>query len=169
MQLTSSPLARAAATAGLVVAVALALAACGSSSPSATSSTTTTTSPVAQKLAVTPALTADLLAAGAATHGLPTSDFTGLTSGDTYYALYDGKYWAGAQLVPSTSSQRAQVSVQDDGAYTLFTKAPGGAWVGYNDGLGGTTGSTCAIVVPSKVRAVWGWSLTTPCGAAPGV
>jgi hypothetical protein len=168
--MTRSPrtVTRAAAAAGLALAGSLALAACGSSSPSA-SSTTTTTTPVALKLTVTAPLNASLLVAGAKSHDLPTKDFTGLTTGKTYYAHFDGKYWAGAQLVPSTKSQQAQVSVQDDGAYTLLTRTSGGTWVGYNDGLGGATGSTCAVVVPSQVRTVWAWSLTTPCGIAPGV
>jgi hypothetical protein len=151
-----------------VLAAAAGLAACGSGSGSAatTTTTTSTTPATVQNLTVTPAVRLALLAAAAAGHNLPVTDFTGLTKGDTYYA-YDPaaqEYWAGAQLVPSHSSQAAQVSVQDDGAYDLFTKVSGGPWTAYNDGLGTQPDVVCAIVVPSSVRIAWGWSLTTKCG-----
>ena|ERR1019366_8221939 len=159
----------------IAVLVALAagctLAGCGSgSSPPAT--TTTTTAPAAVKnLVATPAVKAALLAAGAASHRLPVSDYTGLAKGLTFYA-YDpatGLYWAGAQLVPSPSSQAAQVGVQDDGAYDLFTMRAGGHWTAYNDGLGTVPGSSCGAVVPLPVRTLWGWSTSAPCGGPAGV
>lgn len=142
----------------LPVLAGLVLAGCGSSpSPSAT------------RLAVTDSLSAALLAAGAANHDLPTSDFTGLAAGATYYAwdAQDHLYWAGAQLVPSPHSMRAQVSVQDDGAYDLYTKPKGGSWTAFEDGLGTVPGTNCAIVVPKAVRKVWHWSTSTPCGGPP--
>lgn len=164
--------------AGLAVVVAGVLAGCGTTSttpPSSTSTTqpevigTTTTVASAggvQDLPVTAALQAALLAAGAASHELPVSDYTGLTAGMTFYA-YDassGTYWAGAQLVPSPNSTEAQIGAQDDGSYDVFVKTGGGAWKAYNDGLGTLPGSTCSIVVPASVRTVWGWSLSAPCG-----
>jgi hypothetical protein len=166
-----------AAAAALAVAVGgLLLAACGSSNsaaPPTTSTTTTVATTGAQNLTVTPAVRTALLAAGAATHGLPVADFTGLVKGTTFYA-YDsatGTYWAGAALTPiagtSAAAQAAQVSVQDDGGYVLYTMPAGGSWTGYNDGLGEVPGSHCAIVTPTAVRKVWSWSLTTPCGGPP--
>ncbi len=154
---------RRAGLAGVVVCcAALGLAACGSSPKAST--------PVTRTLPVTAALTAALLAAGAAGHGLPVADFTGLTKGLTFYAYESSPagYWAGAQLVPSHSSMTAQVSVQDDGAYDLFTKSTAtGSWTAYQDGLGTIKGAHCAVVVPASVRTLWGWSTTTPCGGAP--
>jgi hypothetical protein len=159
------------AVATLIALGAMVLAACGSpsSAPPSTTSTTAGTNSGARNLTVTPAVKTALVAAFAAAHSLPASDYTGLAKGKAYYA-YDGVdrlYWAGAQVIPSTSSMRAQVSVQDDGAYGLFTKPPGGAWRAYNDGLGGLSGTVCAVVVPPAVRTVWSWSPTTPCGVPP--
>ena len=155
----------------LLASGSLLLAACGSSGPSATSTTSTTSRSASgtRNLPVTSAVRAELLKAGAAAHMLPATDFTGLAKGLTYYAYdpADGLYWAGARLVPSPSSQRAQVSVQDDGAYDVYTKTPGGAWTAYHDGLGTVPGTVCAIVVPMAVRTVWAWSLSTPCGGPP--
>lgn len=155
-----------------VVAGGVVLAACGSSSPrpTATTSTTSDLPQTAENLAVTPTVRAELLAAAAATHDLPVSDYVGLAKGLTYYAYdpNDQLYWAGAALVPSPSSFQAQVGVQDDGGYDLFTRTKDGAWIAYNDGLGTVPGSKCAAVVPANVRQVWGWSLSTPCGGPPG-
>jgi hypothetical protein len=149
------------------------LSACGSSSGSAATTTTqqstTTTSAAVEDLQVTPGVRQALLAAGAASHALPVTDYTGLAHGTTYYAYdpTDQEYWAGAGLVPSGSSQAAQVSVQDDGGYDVFTKAGGGAWTAYSDGLGTQPNAVCAIVVPAAVRQAWGWSLHAKCGGPP--
>jgi hypothetical protein len=156
----------------VMLAAGCTLAGCGGSSPPPTTTTTTTSAPASvQNLTVTTAIKTALLAAGAASHQLPVSDYTGLTAGLTFYAYdpADGLYWAGAQLVPSSSSQQAQVGAQDDGAYDLFTMVAGGPWTAYNDGLGNVPGSSCSISVPSAVRTVWGWSTSTPCGAPAGI
>jgi hypothetical protein len=90
---------------------------------------------------------------------LPTSDFVGLVAGKTYYA-YDPvttTYWAGAGLVPKSTSLPAQVSTQDDGSYRLFERPNGGTWKGYNVGFAGIAGSTCPVTVPASVLALWGW------------
>lgn len=139
---------------------ALLLSACGS--PAA---------PSATRLALTPEVTATLLAAGAGAHGLTTADYRGLRPGDTYYAWdrSDHLYWAGAALVPSPHSMRAEVSAQDDGGYDLFTRPKDGTWSVYEDGLGNLANANCSIVVPSAVRKVWGWPLHTPCGAPQGI
>jgi cytoskeletal protein RodZ len=160
----------------VMLAAGAVLASCGGSSPPATTTTTTTTTTTpsgasgVQDLTVTTAIKSALLAAGAASHQLPVTDYTGLTKGLTYYAYDPGDalYWAGAQLVPSSSSEPAQVGAQDDGSYDLFTMTSGGTWTAYNDGLGTLAGSSCSIVVPAAVRTVWGWSLTTPCGGPTG-
>jgi len=130
--------------------------------PVTTSGTTgtSTTSTAVQNLHVTQALRAELLQAGAASHNLPASDYTGLAPGRTYYA-YDpatSTYWAGAALVPSTSSTPAQVSVQDDGAYLLFTRPPGGSWTVYSVGMTLIPGAKCPVAVPPAVLSVWGWA-----------
>jgi hypothetical protein len=155
-----------------VVATGVALAACGSSSPPPTTTTSTASDlpQTAENLVVTSSIRAELLAAAAATHDLPVSDYVGLAKGLTYYAYdpTDQLYWAGAALVPSPSSFQAQVGVQDDGGYNLFTRTKNGAWVSYNDGLGTVPGAKCAAVVPAAVRDAWGWSQSTPCGGPPG-
>jgi hypothetical protein len=162
-----------AATALLLVAIAsVALSACGSSSPPATTTTTSSlVPPGAQGLRVNAEVVAQLLAAAAAVHGLPVSDYVGLAKGRTFYAYdsIDKLFWAGAALVPSPTSFQAQVGVQDDGGYNLFTRPKNGLhWTSYNDGLGTVPGSNCEVVVPAVVREVWGWSLTTPCGGPQG-
>jgi len=100
------------------------------------------------------------VAAGAALNSLPASDYTGLRPGETYYA-YDATtatYWAGAGLVPSASSTPAQVATQDDGAYLLFDRLPGGTWKAYDVGLAGTPeGSACPATVPVAILRLWGW------------
>jgi hypothetical protein len=128
-----------------------------------TSTGGTSTSAGAQNLVVTSALRTELLQAGAASNGVPASGYTGLTPGRTYYA-YDPAtttYWAGAQLVPSMSSIKAQVSVQDDGAYLLFNKPAGGTWTVHSVGMTGIGGSTCPVAVPAGVLSVWGWKSGT--------
>src|ERR1700679_462630 len=107
---------------GILIAGAVALAAAvggcaGHSSPSAsttlpgasTSTAPTSTdvvpatsaAPEAQTLPVTTGIRAQLLAAGAASHGLAASDYLGLRPGETYYAVdATGVHWAGAGLEP---------------------------------------------------------------------
>ena len=116
----------------------------------------------AKNLTVTPAVRASLLAAGAASHHLPVSDYLGLTKGETYYAFDEATktYYAGAGLIPSPKSMQAQVGAQDDGAYYLFTRAASSTtWKIYDDGLGASQGAKCPITIPSAVREVWGWTL----------
>jgi hypothetical protein len=144
-----------------VLVGAASLTACGGgSSPRAVMGT--------QGLRVTPGLEAALLAAGAAAHHLPVRDYVGLAKGMTYYALDGPVYWAAAKLVPRRSSGAAQRSVQDDGAYDVFTMYVLHGWTVYDDGLGTVKGTRCAIVVPTEVRITWHWSPYTPCGGPPG-
>jgi hypothetical protein len=131
-----------------------------STGSTSTGSTSTSAATGAENLLVTKALRAELVQAGAAMNGLPASAYTGLVAGQTYYA-YDpgtGTFWAGSALVPSHSSQRAQVSVQDDGGYVLFSRPDGGSWKGQPVGLTGTEGAKCPTAVPPPVLAVWGWA-----------
>ncbi len=91
---------------------------------------------------------------------VPASAYTGLAANKTYY-VYDivtGTYWAGAALVPSSSSTRAQVSVQDDGSYLLFSRPANGTWKAEDVGLSGIGGTTCNVTVPAAVLAIWKWA-----------
>lgn len=165
---------------------AAALAACGSASPSAappassstgaasagsttqTMSSSPTPTPVsastaAANLAVSDQIRTDLITAGAKARGLQASDFTSLRAGMTYYA-YDPvtkTYWAGGELVPSPHSYRAQVSSQDDGAYTLFTRSAYGDWTAMDEGMAGPNSAPgnagCRIAPPPSVLSLWGW------------
>jgi hypothetical protein len=159
----------------VAVGLALAAAACGSSSSAASSSstggpagssattTTGTTAPAAARarnLVVSGAVRAQLLAAGAAMHKLPVSDYTGLVHGETYYA-YDPAtktYWAGAGLRASRSSIRAQVGDQDDGAYLVFERPADGHWRAWPAGIPGSSQYSCASTPPAAVLTVWGWA-----------
>jgi hypothetical protein len=162
----------------LLLAVALLAAACGGSAKTTTATVTvTTTVPApatsssgsssggttvasgARNLVATAAVKTQLLDAGAALHKLPPSDYTGLTKGDTYYAFDAATttYWAGAQLVPSSSSQAAQVGSQDDGAYVVFRRSDSGAWKGWLTGAARTP-ADCRVKVPAAVLAVWSWA-----------
>ncbi len=132
--------------------------------------TTTTSAPVtttsgsgAQNLTVTNAIRSQLVAAGAALNNVPVSEYSGLAPGLTYYALdrATGTYWAAARLVPAPSSDpskptQAQIDAQDEGSYTLFTRAPGASWKAYPDGNTGP-GTPCPVTVPADVVKVWGW------------
>jgi hypothetical protein len=164
---------RGAVAASGVLAAAV-LAACGGAAGPTTTTTgapgTSTTSGAVQVLDVTPSVETQLVAAGAAAHGLTPVAYRGLARGLTYYA-YDAttkEYWAGARLVPSPDSEAAMVAAQDDGSYQVFVSAPGRGWTAYDDGLGNQPGAHCAVVVPLPVRLAWGWSLSGPCGAPRG-
>lgn len=138
--------------------MAATLAACGSATAGRTSSSSSLQE--VKDLSVTSAVRAELLQAGAALDGLPTSAFEGLVPGKTYYA-YDPAsttYWAGAALVPSSKSLQAQVSVQDDGSYLLFSRRAGEPWRAEDVGMTGIAGTKCPIRVPARVLAVWNWA-----------
>jgi hypothetical protein len=162
----------------LAAAAALALAGCGGSGSSgstqtvtntvtvtrASSSTTAvsgqTTSSGAQNLVVTNAIRSRLLAAGAALHRLPVSDYTGLVKGQTYYALdpSTGDHWAGAALIPSKSSKKAQIGNQDDGAYLVYRQTGSGPWRAWDAGIPGNSNFRCAVTPPASVLDVWNWA-----------
>ena len=133
-----------------------------STTTSTTAAPTTTTLPT-EDLPLTKSVIAQLLRAGAALNGLKASDYTGLAAGSTYYA-YDSTtmtYWAGAALVPSPKSQRAQVSVQDDGSYLLFIRPAGKAWTADDVGLAGIGATKCPAVVPTAILALFHWAAGT--------
>lgn len=152
---------------GVVLVVGgLGLAACSAGTGSGAGPTSTTTvatthgsAASVQNLLVTTQVRSDLVAAGAAAHGLPGSDYVGLQPGTTYYAFdhATSTYWAGAALQPDPSSVAAQVSAQDDGAYLLFTRPAGGNWTVYDVGLAGVGTTPCPVAVPAPVLAVWDW------------
>ena len=132
----------------------------GASSGPSTAAGAGVTSGRAENLTLTAAVRAQLLAAGAALHGLPTSDYSGLSPGTTYYARAPrtGDYWAGAGLVPRPGSTEAQVGNQDDGAFLIFTRSAGGDWHGWETGVaGGPAGGPCPVTIPAAVLAAWGW------------
>lgn len=128
----------------------------------ATPTVTATTTPVsdAENLFLTDDIRHQLIHAQALVVRVPDSAFVRLAPGTAYYAVdHDtGTYWAGASLIPSRHSLRAQVSVQDDGGYLLFEKKPGSDWVVYDVGLEGQPDSTaCPIHPPLAVLAIWHW------------
>ena len=106
---------------------------------------------------------AQLTAAAAKLNGLPASAYLGLVHGESYYGFdpASSTYWAGAALDPSPSSQRAQVSVQDDGGYYIFEKPAGRSWTAASEGLAGTGGATCSVHPPAALVTLWHW----PAGA----
>ena len=114
-------------------------------------------------LVVTDAVREQLVRAGAALHQLPASDYVGLEPGRTYYArdLATGQEWAAAGLQPAPGSYDAGVANQDQGAYMVFTRSPGGAWRGWETGLTGGPPGRCPVTVPASVLAVWGWPAGT--------
>ena len=164
----------------LALAACAGLTACGGSGSSGTGSTATTTVTVTgtpttagstqgattpsttktENLVVTNTIRAQLLAAGAALHQLPVSDYTGLRKGETYYAFdpATNQHWAGAALVASKSSLKAQVGDQDDGAYLVFRQRAGGTWKAWDAGIPGSSNFTCAVTPPASVLAVWNWA-----------
>jgi hypothetical protein len=115
---------------------------------------------VVENLTADPAVVAQLVSAGAAHNSLSAADYTGLVAGSTFYA-YDqstATHWAGAALDPLPTSQPAQVSVQDDGSYLLFSAAKDKPWRVYDVGLSGIEGTSCPVKVPVAVLTVWDWA-----------
>jgi hypothetical protein len=160
-----------------VLAAALSLAACSSSAsqpPAASTATATpratvtsaaaTASPTgAENLALTGPVRAQLVAAAAKLNGLPASAYLGLAQGESYYGFdpATSTYWAGGALDPSPSSERAQVSVQDDGGYYVFEEPAGGSWTASAEGMAGIDGAPCSVRIPPALVALWHW----PAGA----
>jgi hypothetical protein len=153
-----------------VLAAALWLAACSNSaSPTSANATQAATispsspSPSAtgaENQVLTNSIRAQLVAAAAKLNGLPASAYLGLVQGESYYGFdpATNTYWAGGALDPSPSSQRAQVSVQDDGGYYVFRKPVGGSWTASAEGLAGIEGAKCSVDIPSALVALWHWS-----------
>jgi hypothetical protein len=131
-----------------------------SDAPMASASRSTTG---AENLLLTDAIRAQLTAAAARLNGLPASAYLGLVHGESYYGFdpATNTYWAGGALDPSPSSQRAQVSVQDDGGYYIFREPAGGSWTASAEGLAGIAGTTCSVHIPPALVALWHW----PAGA----
>jgi hypothetical protein len=138
-------------TAPAATAPATANSAAPSPSPSATG---------VENLVLTDAIRAQLVAAAAKLNGLPASAYLGLVHGESYYGFdpATNTYWAGGALDPSPSSQRAQVSVQDDGGYYIFKEAAGGSWTAFAEGMAGIEGAVCSVQIPPALVAVWRWA-----------
>jgi hypothetical protein len=114
----------------------------------------------AENLVLTSAIRAQLVAAAARLNGLPASAYLGLVHGESYYGFdpATNTYWAGAALDPSPSSERAQVSVQDDGGYYVFEEPAGGSWTASAEGMAGIGGNKCPLRIPPALLALWHWS-----------
>jgi hypothetical protein len=119
--------------------------------------------PSDENLLLTDTIRAQLVAAAAKLNGLPASAYTGLVQGESYYGFdpATNTYWAGGALSPSPSSQRAQVSVQDDGGYYIFQEPAGGSWGASAEGMAGVAGGVCSVHIPPALVALWRW----PAGA----
>jgi hypothetical protein len=165
-----------------VLAGAVCLAACSSpaSRPAAANTAPATTTPPAtaasaapaasataspspagaENLTLTDPIRAQLVEAAARLNGLPASAYLGLVKGESYYGFDPATrtYWAGGALDPSTSSQRAQVSVQDDGGYYIFEEPAGGSWTASAEGMAGIEGATCSVHIPPALVALWHWA-----------
>jgi hypothetical protein len=117
----------------------------------------------AENLTLTGPVRTQLLEAAASLNGLPASAYLGLVKGESYYGFDPATrtYWAGAALDPSPSSQRAQVSVQDDGGYYIFQKPASGSWTASSEGMAGIQGAACSVHLPPALVAMWHW----PAGA----
>jgi hypothetical protein len=129
--------------------------------PTSAARTTPPATSSAENLPVTDDVSNQLVQTAAALNSLPATAYTGLAPGTAFYAFdaATGTYWAGAALVPSSSSLQAQVSVQDDGSYILFSKPTNGTWTARSVGLTGTAdGSPCPVAVPASVLVLWGWA-----------
>ena len=159
---------------GAMLAGVVCLAACSSAasqpapatSPAIATSTAppASTSPAgAENMVLTDAIRAQLVAAAAKLNGLPASAYLGLVQGESYYGFdpATNTYWAGGALDPSPSSERAKVSVQDEGGYYIFEQPAGGSWKASAEGMAGIGGSKCSVHIPPALVALWHW----PAGA----
>ena len=131
--------------------------------PAGSTASPTPSTAGAENLALTDPVRAQLVAAAARLNGLPASAYLGLVHGESYYGFdpATNTYWAGGALDPSPSSQRAQVSVQDDGGYYVFEEPAGGSWTASAEGMAGIDGATCSVHIPPALVALWHW----PAGA----
>jgi hypothetical protein len=113
----------------------------------------------AVNLMLTPAIRAQLVAAAARLNSLPASAYLGLVHGESYYGFdpATNTYWAGGALDPSPSSERAQVSVQDDGGYYVFEEPAGGSWTATAVGMTGIGGAPCRVHLPPAIVTLWHW------------
>ena len=125
-----------------------------------------TTAPTSQasNVPISHEIRSQLVAAAAALNKIPVSEYSGLASGLTYYAIdrTTTTYWAGARLVPVPSPEpaaptQAQVASQDDGSYYLFSHPEGGSWTAYAVGASGPD-SPCQVTPPPQVLEAWGWA-----------
>jgi hypothetical protein len=143
----------------MVILVAASLAGCsGTGGPQATVQMPTPvpspTGDVTENLVVSGRVARQLVEAAAAKVHVPPSEFTGLESSYYAYDFTKRTYWAGAALVPSPKSTRAQMSVQDQGSYFVFRRPKGGPWQTFEVGAAGTR---CPITVPAPVAQRWHW------------
>jgi hypothetical protein len=151
---STSPAAAGTAATGTTPSSATSAVPPASANPSPSPSTTS-----AENLPLADTTRAQLTAAAARLNSLPASAYLGLVKGESYYGFdpATNTYWAGGALDPSPSSQRAQVSVQDDGGYYIFREPAGGSWTASAEGLAGIAGTTCSVHIPPALVALWHW------------
>lgn len=112
------------------------------------------TGDVTENLAMSGSVTRQLVEAAAGKVHVPASRFTGVESSYYAYDFTTQTYWAGAALVPSADSSKAQVSVQGQGSYFLFSRHKGGPWRTFEVGAAGTG---CPVTVPAAIAQRWHW------------
>lgn len=141
----------------------------GSATPAPTVTVTTSTNPTSSTSPTSGATNLDLsqdvrtqlIHTYAQAERLPDSAYTNLAKGTAYYAVDSttGIHWAGASLIPSQHSLRAQVSVQDDGGYLLFEQLPGQDWKFWDVGVQGAADALpCPATPPADVLTIWHWA-----------
>ena len=113
------------------------------------------TGDVTENLVITGAVARQLVEAAATTVHAPATGFTGVESSYYAYDFTTHTYWAGAALVPSPKSKKAQSTVQDQGSYFLFSRHKGHPWRTFEVGA---AGSGCPVTVPSAVAQRWHWA-----------
>jgi hypothetical protein len=122
-------------------------------------------SPV-RKLAVTPTLKRQLVAAFAPAHGVPVAEVGGTFPGSVFYA-YDRAthtYWAVAFFEPARGdSAKVADTFQDAGSNGVFSRTASGAWKFH--GGGAPISCTEARFVPKAVLTAWGMA-TRPSGCS---
>jgi hypothetical protein len=112
-------------------------------------------------LPLTDGVRTELVQAGAALTGRPTSEFGGLREGESFYAEdpASGTQWAAASLYANSGEYLAGVQLQDQNSYMSFMKpgTPGSTWIPTAIGFGPIPAGQQPCPLPQDVRDVWGW------------
>ena len=116
----------------------------------------TPTGDVTENLVPTGQVVGQLVDAAAAKAHVPASSFAGVERATAYYAYDFTKhtYWAAASLVPRKNATRAQLAVQDQGSYLLFSRHKGDPWQVFEVGAAGVD---CPVRPPAAIAQRWHW------------